>query len=96
MFDWINNLDPTWQFALFSAAKILAAFAVFMAMVAYVVLAPNAASARPCKGRIGPNRAGPVWIAPAHLGRGESVLQGRDDSGDMCARCSISSRRPSC
>lgn len=61
MFDWINNLDPTWQFALFSAAKILAAFAVFMAMVAYVVLAERRVCAA-MQGRIGPNRAGPFGL----------------------------------
>jgi len=61
MFDWINNLSPMTQFVLFSAVKIVAAFAVFMAMVAYVVLAERRVCAA-MQGRIGPNRAGPFGV----------------------------------
>jgi NADH-quinone oxidoreductase subunit H len=61
MITWLNNLDPTWQFALFSAVKVVAAFAILMFMVAYVVLVERKVCAA-MQDRIGPNRAGPFGL----------------------------------
>jgi len=57
MTDWLNNLNPTTQFALFTAVKVVAASAVLMTMVAYVVLVERKVCAF-IQDRIGPNRAG--------------------------------------
>ncbi len=61
MMDWLNNLNPTAQFALFTAVKILAAFGVLMFMVAYIVLVERKVCAF-IQDRIGPNRAGPFGL----------------------------------
>ncbi|MBE0541499.1 MAG: NADH-quinone oxidoreductase subunit NuoH [Verrucomicrobia bacterium] len=61
MTDWLNNLDPTTQFALFTAVKAVAAFSVLMFMVAYVVLVERRVCAF-IQDRIGPNRAGPFGL----------------------------------
>jgi NADH-quinone oxidoreductase subunit H len=55
--DWINNLSKEWQFALFSAVKILGVFSVLMGMVAYVVLLERRLCAF-LQDRLGPNRVG--------------------------------------
>ncbi|MFM7101324.1 MAG: complex I subunit 1/NuoH family protein, partial [Verrucomicrobiota bacterium] len=56
--DFLQNLDPTVQFVLFSAAKIGVVFAVTMTFVAYSVLAEREISAW-IQDRVGPNRTAP-------------------------------------
>jgi NADH-quinone oxidoreductase subunit H len=54
---WIDNLNPTANFALFSAVKILGAFSVLMFIVAYAVWVERKVAAA-IQDRIGPNRFG--------------------------------------
>jgi len=61
MADWLNNLSDTQQFALFTAAKVIGAFAVLMTMVAYIVLVERRVCAF-MQDRWGPNRAGPFGL----------------------------------
>ena len=61
MIDWLNNLSPTAQFTLFTAVKVIGAFAVMMFMVAYIVLVERKLCAS-IQDRIGPNRAGPFGL----------------------------------
>jgi len=61
MTDWLNNLDLTTQFAIFTALKAVGAFSVLMFMVAYVVLVERRVCAF-IQDRVGPNRAGPFGL----------------------------------
>jgi NADH-quinone oxidoreductase subunit H len=56
--NWLNHLTPAAQFALFSAIKVVAVFAVLMPCVAYAVLAERRICAF-IQDRLGPNRVGP-------------------------------------
>jgi NADH-quinone oxidoreductase subunit H len=59
--DSIQYLSPTAQFMLFSALKILIAFAVVMTGVAYAVLVERKVSAW-IQDRVGPNRTSPFFV----------------------------------
>jgi NADH-quinone oxidoreductase subunit H len=59
--DWINNLNATQQFVLFSAIKIACVIPIVMTMVAYSVVAERRVSAA-IQDRIGPNRVGPFGL----------------------------------
>ncbi len=61
MTDWLNHLSDLQQFALFTAAKAVGAFAVMMTIFAYTVLAERRICAF-IQGRVGPNRAGPFGL----------------------------------
>jgi NADH-quinone oxidoreductase subunit H len=61
MVDWMHSLSPGQQFVLFSAIKVVAAFAVLMFMVAYVVWVERRLCAF-IQDRRGPNRAGPFGL----------------------------------
>jgi NADH-quinone oxidoreductase subunit H len=55
--DWFHHLNPTQQFLIASAIKVVCVFAVVMPAVAYSVLAERKISAM-IQDRIGPNRVG--------------------------------------
>lgn len=59
--DWFNQLEPTQQFAIFSALKALVAVVLVLSIVAYTVLAERKICAA-IQDRIGPNRAGPFGL----------------------------------
>lgn len=56
--DWLNQLNPTQQFVVFSAVKALVAVVLLLSIVAYTVLAERKICAA-IQDRVGPNRAGP-------------------------------------
>jgi NADH-quinone oxidoreductase subunit H len=58
---WIDNLNPTANFALFSVLKIFVVFSVLMTIVAYAVWVERKVSAA-IQDRIGPNRFGPFGL----------------------------------
>ncbi len=59
--DWFHQLSSTQQFLLVSGVKVIAAFAVLMFIVAYIVLVERRVAAF-IQDRIGPNRAGPFGL----------------------------------
>jgi NADH-quinone oxidoreductase subunit H len=61
MIAWFNSLDPATQGVIFTAVKVIAAFAVMMTIFAYTVLAERRICAF-IQGRVGPNRAGPFGL----------------------------------
>jgi NADH-quinone oxidoreductase subunit H len=59
--EWLNQLNPTWQFLLFSALKVAVAVVALLSLVAYTVVLERRLAA--CiQDRIGPNRVGPLGL----------------------------------
>ena len=72
--DWIDQLNPTAQFLLFSCIKIVGVFAVLMFIVAYAVWVERKVSAA-IQDRIGPNRAGPFGLLQPLADAGKAFLK---------------------
>jgi len=73
--DFINNLNPTQQFLLFSAVKVVGVFAVLMGIVAYVVLLERKLCAL-IQDRVGPNRVGFFSVIGRRWGLGQPIADG--------------------
>ena len=76
--DFINHLNPTQQFLLFCALKVIGVFAVLMGIVAYIVLVERRICAF-MQDRVGPNRVGPSGLlqpAGGFKGTGLAVVMG--------------------
>jgi len=59
--DWLNQLSPTQQFAVFSAVKVAVAVGIAMFLVAYTVYVERKVCAF-IQDRVGPNRVGPFGL----------------------------------
>ena len=73
--DWIDNLNATQQFLLFSAVKVVGVFAVLMGIVAYVVLLERKLCAL-IQDRVGPNRVGFFSVIGRRWGLGQPIADG--------------------
>jgi len=71
---WINQLGPSEQFALFSAVKVLAVFSVVMFGVAYAVYVERRLCAF-IQDRLGPNRVGPQGLLQPLADAGKAFLK---------------------
>ena len=71
---WLNHLTAGQQFVLFSAVKIVGAFAVLMSIVAYAVYVERRVAAL-IQDRLGPNRVGPFGLLQPLADAGKSFLK---------------------
>jgi NADH-quinone oxidoreductase subunit H len=71
---WFSHLTDVQRFAIFSAFKIVAVFAVMMAIVAYAVYIERRVAAF-IQDRVGPNRVGPFGLLQPLADAGKSMLK---------------------